>query len=339
MPDGRSETDPGRGRSAAADQLERARVNSPMGVLPEPASKRNGANQQQAAYIPGAPTGGTHASAFRVGLTMDDQKFEPISPTPAYQLVAEAIEREIVTGRLRPGEPIGTEAQLVRQLGASRSTIREGIRLLEQSGLIHRDQGRRLLVGRPDDSRLVTRISRALILHEVTFRELWHAAIAVELAIVEQAVVHVSDDILAELEANIAATEAAGADAAAIAHLDAKFHGLIARASCNRVLLLQQEPTNLLVSPTTELILRKVKEGVPRLIHAHRMYVDALRRRDLDAARLWVRRHLVDWRRGFEFAGNDLDEPIGRTYRELSPEEDVRRRRKPAAGRLRPAFS
>ena len=37
-------------------------------------------------------------------------KFRRISSTPAYQLVAEAIERRILSGGIRPGEPIGTEA-------------------------------------------------------------------------------------------------------------------------------------------------------------------------------------------------------------------------------------
>ena len=59
-----------------------------------------------------------------------------MNATPAYQLVAEAIEREILAGRIRPGDPLGTEAELVKQFGVNRSTVREGIRLLEQGGLV-----------------------------------------------------------------------------------------------------------------------------------------------------------------------------------------------------------
>ena len=104
--------------------------------------------------------------------------------------------------------------------------------------------------------------------------------------------------------------------------LDGEFHALIGRASANRVLQLAREPSDLLVRPTTELVLRKVKEGAPRLLHAHRMYLDALRRRDKDAGRLWVRRHINDWRKGFERAGNDLDQPIDKIYlRSLTKEE------------------
>ena len=56
------------------------------------------------------------------------EKFARINAIPAYQLVAEAIETEILARRILPGEAIGTEAQLVRQFGVNRSTVREGIR-------------------------------------------------------------------------------------------------------------------------------------------------------------------------------------------------------------------
>ena len=76
------------------------------------------------------------------------QRFPRVSPTPAYQQVAEAIEREIVAGHIRPGDPLGTEAELVKQFGVNRSTVREGIRLLEQGGLVRRDSSGRLWVRR-----------------------------------------------------------------------------------------------------------------------------------------------------------------------------------------------
>ena len=99
-----------------------------------------------------------------------------------------------------------------------------------------------------------------------------------------------------------------------MARLDGEFHALVGRASHNRVLQLAREPSELLVVSSTELILREVEVGAARLLHAHRMYVDCIRRRDKPAARLWTRRHLDDWRKGFERAGRDLDQPIDRIY-------------------------
>jgi GntR family transcriptional repressor for pyruvate dehydrogenase complex len=247
-------------------------------------------------------------------MTQALRKFSRISSTPAYKLVAEAIERDIVSGRLRPGEPLGTEAELASQFAVNRSTVREGIRLLEHGGLVRRDASRRLWIGLPQYEGLATRMSRALVLHEVTFRELYDAAMALQIATIEAAVVHASSAQIAELEDNIARTERRLTDAAAVAKLDAEFHTLIGKASCNRVLQLAREPSELLVISSTELILQKIREGAPRLLQAHRMYLDAIRRRDKDAGRLWVRRHLDDWRKGFKRAGGDLEQPIDRIY-------------------------
>lgn len=240
------------------------------------------------------------------------RKFPRIAASPAYRRVAEAVERDILSGRLKAGEPLGTEAALVEQFGVNRSTIREGIRLLEHSGLVRRDSSRRLWVQLPRTERLVTSVSRALVLHEVTFRELYDAALALQLATIDAAVEHATPEEIEALERNIDATAGRLGDATEVARLDAEFHALIGLASHNRVLQLAREPSELLVMSSAELILRNVAEAAGRLVHAHRMYVDAIRRRDRDAARLWARRHLEDWRRGFERAGKDLDRPIDR---------------------------
>ena len=53
-------------------------------------------------------------------------------------------------------------------------------------------------------------------------------------------------------------------------------------------------------------------QGIPRLIEAHAHILDALRRRDREKGRLWVDRHLRDWKAGFERSGMDLDSPVDR---------------------------
>jgi len=242
------------------------------------------------------------------------EKFRRIHSTPAYQLVAEAIEKKILTGRIRPGEPIGTEAELVKQFGVNRSTVREGIRLLEHDGIIQRQSNRRLAVSLPHYERLASRTTRAMVLHEVTFRELYEASMALQMATIEGAVQRATREMIAALEDNVERTAHVLGDAAAVAQLDSEFHAMIGRASGNRVLQLAREPSDLLVYPTTKMILSKVKEGPARLLEAHRMMLDAIRRGDAEAGRLWARRHLNDWRKGFERSGNDLDQPIDRLY-------------------------
>jgi DNA-binding FadR family transcriptional regulator len=66
----------------------------------------------------------------------------------------------------------------------------------------------------------------------------------------------------------------------------------------------------MLVRPTTALIITNNPRGIPRLIEAHTNIYEALRDRDRDKGRLWVDRHLRDWKVGFERSGRDLDSPV-----------------------------
>ncbi|MGY3604111.1 MULTISPECIES: FadR/GntR family transcriptional regulator [unclassified Bradyrhizobium] len=249
--------------------------------------------------------------------------FRRIDVAPAYQKVADAIEREIVSGRIKPGDPIGTELELVRQFGVNRSTVREGIRVLEEGGLLRRDSSRRLQACLPRYNKLATRLSRALVLHEVTFRELFEVSMTLEIASTECAVERATEEDIAELAENLARSEQVIADPAALAECDADFHVLVAKASHNRVLQLAREPAAQLFFPTTEMIVSHGAQGATRLVEAHRHLLEAIRRRDKAAGVQWTRRHLQDWRRGFERIAS-LDRSVEHMYMEHA--QAVRRR-------------
>ncbi len=251
------------------------------------------------------------------------ERFERITTAPAYQLVADAIEREIVSGRIRPGEPIGTEADLVKQFGVNRSTVREGIRSLEQSGLLQREAGRRLVASLPRYHKLATRISRALMLHQVTFRELHEAVGRLERSTIELAVLHRTDADLEALAENLARTRGALDDPSRMAELDTEFHALTAKATGNRVLQLAREPSGLLIYPATQPIFECVPEAAPRLLAAHEHLFEAVRSQDLEGARTWMRRHISDFEKGFIRTGHSLDDPVERWGATLAEAETI----------------
>lgn len=240
--------------------------------------------------------------------------FSPLESAPAYLRLAEAIEREIVSGRIAPGERIGTEASLCSQFGVNRSTVREGIRLLEQSGLLQRDKSRRLYASVPRTNNLATRASRALVLHQVTFRELWEASVALETASAEAAARNATEADIAALETNMARSRAALDDHEKVVALDTEFHMLVARAGQNRVLELAREPASLLFSPTLRPILAQVEAAASRNQEAHEQITRALVAKDAAQARAWMERHVHDWRRGFERTGRSLDAPVERAF-------------------------
>ncbi|WP_400163037.1 GntR family transcriptional regulator [Brevibacillus sp. TJ4] len=56
-------------------------------------------------------------------------------------LVMDKIKSDIESGQLRPGERLPSEAALSKQLGVSRATLREALRLLEEEKIVIRRHG------------------------------------------------------------------------------------------------------------------------------------------------------------------------------------------------------
>lgn len=248
---------------------------------------------------------------------MQEHEFSRIERAPAYRLVYDAMEREILAGRLRVGDPLPAEMQLAEQLGVNRSTVREGIRLLEQSGLVERDGGKRPRISMPHYLDLASSASRALILHSVTFRELWEASMVLEPAIAERAARHVDKNGLEELSTNLKAMDSivvnfeAGApvDAYEFVGLDRAFHEILAKVAGNRVLALAHEPVTSLFIPAGQIILPRLKT-YRRVLDAHRYIFDCLRVQDDAGARRWMHKHMDDFRRAYELTALSLDSPL-----------------------------
>ena len=65
-----------------------------------------------------------------------------IQSSPKYLHLANLLRRHIVLRHLRPGDLLGTEAELVAKYGVSRVTVRQALRVLERQGSISREKAR-----------------------------------------------------------------------------------------------------------------------------------------------------------------------------------------------------
>jgi GntR family transcriptional regulator len=63
-------------------------------------------------------------------------------PTPKYWNVRQAVEELIRANRLRPGDRLPTEPELVERLAVSRGTVRRAFDDLEREGIVSRQPGR-----------------------------------------------------------------------------------------------------------------------------------------------------------------------------------------------------
>jgi len=64
------------------------------------------------------------------------------SPIPVYYQLKKIIEKDIKSGKLKPGDPIKTEMEYCEEFGISRMTVRQALKELENDGLILRERGR-----------------------------------------------------------------------------------------------------------------------------------------------------------------------------------------------------
>src|SRR5574343_1527142 len=62
-------------------------------------------------------------------------------PLPVYLQIAELLARQIKAGWWRAGERLPTEAELAQRLQVAVGTLRKGLALLEEQGVLERIQG------------------------------------------------------------------------------------------------------------------------------------------------------------------------------------------------------
>ncbi|MCX7854759.1 MAG: GntR family transcriptional regulator [Anaerolineae bacterium] len=69
-------------------------------------------------------------------------KVDPDSPLPIYYQIREQLRQQILSGHLKPGDPLPSEAQICALCGVSRMTARMALSQLAHEGLVVRRKGK-----------------------------------------------------------------------------------------------------------------------------------------------------------------------------------------------------
>jgi DNA-binding FadR family transcriptional regulator len=164
--------------------------------------------------------------------------------------IADELRSMIVTGKLRDGESLGRESDLVERFGVSRPSLREALRILEAEGLISVVRGVRggVVVRQPDER--ITARNAALVLQ---FRNTTLADVHDARSIIEPAtarMVATSKDRRAaaqELRRLIEAQEEVIDDPLAFGKANAEFHERLIALAGNQTLEIVAEMLNEIV--------------------------------------------------------------------------------------------
>jgi DNA-binding FadR family transcriptional regulator len=238
-------------------------------------------------------------------------EFDQILIEPAYRKVATAIGGRILNRSLREGDRLPPEVELARQFGVNRSTLREALRELESRGLLKRRAGSKLMsVSRPHHSSVAEGVSHALVLHDVTFLEVWQALTIFEPPIAEAAARARTAEDLIQITTAADNFAADNIDTEGAVHRAAEFFRCVGRATHNQVLGLAQEPLLQLLEPSLQVMIDKVPQARSRIATAQQRIHEALKARDTDGARTWMARHIRDFRKGYEIAKIALEHRV-----------------------------
>jgi DNA-binding FadR family transcriptional regulator len=236
--------------------------------------------------------------------------FKPLEREPAYLKVFRAIEARIADGTLEDGAHLPTEAELCEQFGVTRSTVREGLRLLEQTGLVQR-AGKKIIIKRPNSADIAAAASKSFAHGGVTFSEVWDALATLYPEAARLAAMRLSGDDIAELEKVRAGLEAARADdyeatvAAAV-----EFFQHIACGLDNRIMLAMLQSLNMMIGESLRQVIAGAPKAKDRIVNAQKKLLEAFEARDAELAANWMAKHIADLKRGYEVAKVDMDAAI-----------------------------
>ena len=212
--------------------------------------------------------------------------FETIRQSKAPQQIIQQIRGLILEGKLKPGDRLASETELMAEFGVSKATLREALRALESLGLIEIRKGANGGSFVTEVDMEITKENLANFLHfknvsvehlsAVRNLEPYAARVAAEV---------MTDEDLGKLKKLIEFCRVAlsESDSASLRKYEVKFHRTIANATRNPVLILILDfIENLLEDVKT--ILKPDINFSKRVFQSHERIYMALRSRDPEAA-------------------------------------------------------
>ncbi len=216
-----------------------------------------------------------------------------------HEVVLAHIEDQIATGTLKAGDRLPAERDLAAALGASRSAVREAIRILEAMGTVVQGTG-----SGPDSGTVLSAVPGAALTHLISLHvmlasidttDVVRARIALERESTRLAAKHARPQDHAVLAEHLAAMAAPGIGVAEFNDLDTAFHLAIAEAGGNVLVAELTTALRTAMRPTLLRALQAVADFpsmAARLTGEHQAIHDAILAGDGDLAAARVEAHI-----------------------------------------------
>jgi GntR family transcriptional regulator, transcriptional repressor for pyruvate dehydrogenase complex len=216
--------------------------------------------------------------------------FESFRRNKVYEEVARQIE-QLILKKLQPGDKLPSERELAETLSVSRSSIRDAVRSLELMGMVEPRQGAGTIVREPSFNSLVSPLANTLKRKQELVAELLDFRKMLEPPLAARAAQRVSPEEITEMEEILDRQESKLRKGESTIAEDSEFHYAIALACGNSVVLKVLDTLMDLLRHSRERSLQR--EGRPqKSLAGHRRVLAAIKRRDAEAAKQAMRRHI-----------------------------------------------
>jgi GntR family transcriptional regulator, transcriptional repressor for pyruvate dehydrogenase complex len=214
--------------------------------------------------------------------------FAPVESQTAFEETLERLGTAIKLGLLEPGARLPAERELCRQLGISRSTLRQALTALVQSGHLHATRGRSGGTFVAEAPPPAEEPSAELL---ARWRDACDQRLAVELAVAVLAAERAEPDALEPLDELVGVMDATLEDFAAFRQADVRWHiGLAEAAGSRRLVAAMTEAQGLMTDLIT--YIAHPPELLAWTNQQHAKMLAAVRRRDGDRAMRIMAEHL-----------------------------------------------
>jgi GntR family transcriptional regulator, transcriptional repressor for pyruvate dehydrogenase complex len=224
----------------------------------------------------------------------EPELFNRVSLGRISEVIVDQIRLLMRQGQLKPGDRLPPERDLCERFGVSRVTVREALRMLESSGLVEIRVGARggAFVTAPSSNRVGEGLSDLLTLSVISAADVTEVRLILEVGIVPLVCERATEEDLAELQEICDRSEQALRDGDYSMEMSLEFHTRVAAATHNPALSMLVES----FSGPILMSLEQAKSAAPEMgklgTHEHERFIEAVRRRDADAASRIMREHL-----------------------------------------------
>jgi GntR family transcriptional regulator, galactonate operon transcriptional repressor len=200
-----------------------------------------------------------------------------------------ALGRDIASGVWKPGQTLPTEPEIAHRLGAGRNAVREAVKILAAKGLV-RTERRAGTIVRPEfcwnllDPEMLNWILSALANRDHLLDELSELRSIIEPAVAALAATHASAIETLRISEAYDQMERLRDEIQKAIDAEVAFHELLFKATHNRLLIALVPAFSLLARTNFEISIRAGKPA-GRNLKEHRQIVEALSRRNPEAAR------------------------------------------------------